>query len=110
MSTKIEGIPKEMLACQVVEFHKPYVIHKVPTPDTLKEYELLIKTAVASLCHTDSMVIEGKFPTKLPCTASHEGTGTVVQVGSKVNNFKKGDRVMSGLPKNQCGECVNCKG
>jgi propanol-preferring alcohol dehydrogenase len=31
-------------------------------------------------------------------------------VGSKVTNFKVGDRVMSGLPKNPCGTCYNCQG
>lgn len=80
----IEGVPKEMTAVQVVEFSKPYKIHKVATPDKLGDYDLLLKTAVASLCHTDSMVVEGKFPTRLPCTASHEGTGIVVAAGSKV--------------------------
>lgn len=56
------------------------------------------------------MVSAGKFPTKLPCIASHEGTGIVVAVGDKVNDFKKGERVMSGLPRNPCGNCRNCKG
>lgn len=56
------------------------------------------------------MVVAGKFPTKLPCTASHEGTGIVKAIGSKVTNFKVGERVMSGLPKNACGKCYNCKG
>ena len=71
---------------------------------------MLLKIAVASLCHTDSMVTAGKFPTKLPCTASHEGTGTVAAVGSEVKNFKVGERVMAGLPRNPCGKCINCKG
>ncbi|OQV06503.1 Alcohol dehydrogenase GroES-like domain-containing protein [Cladophialophora immunda] len=106
----IEGVPKEMLAVQVVEFNKPYTIHKVPTPTSLKPHEILLKTVVASLCHTDSMVVAGKFPTKLPCTASHEGTGIVVAVGDEVTNFKKGDRVMSGLPRNPCEKCFNCQG
>lgn len=65
---------------------------------------------VASLCHTDSMVAEGKFPTKLPCTASHEGTGIVQAVGASVTNFKVGDRVMSGLSQDPCGKCYNCQG
>lgn len=56
------------------------------------------------------MVVQGKFPTSLPCTASHEGTGIVVAVGDEVTNFRKGDRVMSGLPRNQCGKCYNCSG
>ncbi|OAP64755.1 hypothetical protein AYL99_00727 [Fonsecaea erecta] len=106
----IEGVPEEMLAVQVVEFNQPYKIHKVPTPTSLKPHEILLKTVVASLCHTDGMVVAGKFPTKLPCTASHEGTGIVVAVGDEVTEFKKGDRVMSGLPRNPCQQCFNCQG
>ncbi|KPI42155.1 Alcohol dehydrogenase 4, mitochondrial [Cyphellophora attinorum] len=105
----IEKIPKDMTAVQVVEFKQPYKIHKVPTPQKLGDYDILVKTAVASLCHTDAMVRNGVFPTKLPCTGSHEGTGIVVAKGSKVDTFKEGDRVMSGIPKSACGECMSCK-
>lgn len=111
MGTKIDSIPKEMTAVQVVEFHKPWEIKTIPTPSEIGEYDLLVKTAVASFCHTDSMVLDGMFPNaKLPQTASHEGTGKVVAVGSKVKGFKPGDRVMSGIPRNQCGDCLNCSG
>ena len=56
------------------------------------------------------MVTAGSFGTKLPCIASHEGTGTVVAVGAAVSDFKKGDRVMAGLPRNRCGHCPDCLG
>lgn len=79
-------------------------------PTTLKPFELLVKTVVASLCHTDLLVQEGMFGTRLPCTASHEGAGVVVTVGSSVTGFKKGDRVMSGLIINACGQCEDCRG
>lgn len=79
-----EGVPDKMTAVQVMEFNKPYNMHQVATPSKLGDHDLLLKTAVASLCHTDSMVVEGKFPTHLPCTGSHEGTGIVVATGSKV--------------------------
>jgi alcohol dehydrogenase, propanol-preferring len=70
------GIPSEMLAVEVVEipsspssilimlyFNKPYKVHKIPTPKSLRPNEILLKTAIASLCHTDLMVTAGKFPT-----------------------------------------------
>lgn len=56
------------------------------------------------------MVSAGIMGTKLPCIASHEGAGTVVHLGSSVTNFKKGDRVMAGLPRNRCGHCPDCLG
>lgn len=79
-------------------------------PSDLGLYSLLVKVAVASLCHTDSMVVHGDFKTKLPSIASHEGSGTVVQVGSEVKNFAAGDRVMCGIPQNPCGHCSDCLG
>ncbi|KAL8779801.1 MAG: hypothetical protein Q9213_006759 [Squamulea squamosa] len=99
-----------MLAAQVVEYNKPYALNTVPTPTTLSEYDVLLKVKVASLCHTDSMVSAGSFSTKLPCTASHEGCGEVIALGSSVKDFKNGDRVMAGLPFHRCGRCSDCLG
>lgn len=104
------NIPKEMLAAQVVEFNKPYKVHKIPVPSELAPHDLLIKVAVASLCHTDFMVSEGVMGTELPCTGSHEGSGTVVAVGSDVAGFREGDRVMAGIIYHPCGTCPDCLG
>ena len=104
------SIPKEMLAAQVIEFNKPYKVHKVPVPSDLGPHDLLIKVAVASLCHTDFMVSVGTMGTQLPCTGSHEGSGTVVAVGSSVSGFKEGDRVMAGIIYHPCGTCPDCLG
>ena len=98
------------LTWSCVKFNKPYKIHSVPTPSSLGPNELLLKVAVASLCHTDGMVTEGRMGTQLPCIASHEGTGTVVATGAAVQEFKKGDRVMAGLPRDRCGHCTDCLG
>ncbi|KAM0701146.1 hypothetical protein Q7P35_011507 [Cladosporium inversicolor] len=102
-------IPQEMRAIQVTEFHKPYQLNTVPVP-TLEPHDILLKIAVASNCHTDSMVQNGIFGTPLPVIASHEGAGTVVALGSSVKNFKIGDRVMSGIPLHPCGKCHDCLG
>ncbi|KAI9759444.1 MAG: hypothetical protein M4579_002358 [Chaenotheca gracillima] len=105
-----DSIPEKMLACRIVEFNKPYSIEEIPTPRTLGEHDLLLKVAVASLCHTDGMVQAGIMGSKLPMTASHEGAGTVVATGAAVNDFQNGDRVLAGLPYNRCGSCTNCLG
>ncbi|KAI1625585.1 alcohol dehydrogenase [Exophiala viscosa] len=103
-------IPSEMLAVQVVRYNKPLAIHKIPTPSVSKlgPYDLLLRTAVASLCHTDLMVHAGIFPGPLPLTMSHEGTGVVVAKGDAVKDYQLGDRVLSGLPFHQCGKCEHC--
>jgi D-arabinose 1-dehydrogenase-like Zn-dependent alcohol dehydrogenase len=54
------------------------------------------------------MVASGVFNSNLPQTASHEGSGTVVAVGSSVSSFTIGDRVMCGIPLHPCGECDDC--
>lgn len=106
-------IPKTMKACQVVEFHKPPELRTIPVPNpsSLGPYDLILKTAVASLCHTDLMVLEGVMGSRLPLTGSHEGTGILVAKGSSVpdSEFKLGDRVLAGIPRNRCQECDDCR-
>jgi D-arabinose 1-dehydrogenase-like Zn-dependent alcohol dehydrogenase len=51
----IEELPKKMKAIQVVEFNKPYKINEVDVPTDLQPTDILVKVAVASNCHTDSM-------------------------------------------------------
>jgi len=69
-----------------------------------------LPSTMLAACHTDSMVSSGKFSSTLPITGSHEGAGTVIAVGSSVQDFKPGDRVMCGLMQDGCGECRTCKG
>ncbi|CAG8971790.1 hypothetical protein HYALB_00001899 [Hymenoscyphus albidus] len=57
------------------------------------------------------MVLAGSFPsTPLPLTASHEGSGTIVQLGSSIRDFKIGDRILCSLTYHRCGTCVDCRG
>lgn len=57
------------------------------------------------------MVLNGVFGAPLPQTASHEGAGTIVALGSSAaKSFKIGDRVMCGLPLHPCGACHDCLG
>ncbi|RYP73570.1 hypothetical protein DL769_004185 [Monosporascus sp. CRB-8-3] len=104
------SIPSEMLAVQLTKYQTAPVVHKIPTPQpsSLGPHDLLLRTAVVSLCHTDLMVQDGVFQSALPITMSHEGTGVVAATGSSVTAFKPGDRVLSGLVQNICGQCESC--
>lgn len=56
------------------------------------------------------MVQSGTMGTSLPCIGSHEGAGTVVALGSRVQNFSLGDRVMAAIIYRPCGVCADCLG
>ncbi|KAI0428134.1 GroES-like protein [Xylaria sp. FL1042] len=109
MTTSTTPLPSEMHALRVTQFNAPYELCTIPVPEP-GPHDLLVKVAVASYCHTDSMVAAGVFKSKLPQTASHEGSGTVVAVGDSVSSFKIGDRVMCGVPLHPCGKCEDCTG
>ncbi|KAK3328210.1 chaperonin 10-like protein [Cercophora scortea] len=104
-------IPTEMKAARITTYGAPYTLTTVPvpSPSSLGPHDLLVKVAAASHCHTDTIVRNGVFGTRLPCTGSHEGAGTVVLTGSSSSTaFRPGDRVMCGLPLHPCGVCAEC--
>ena len=69
-----------------------------------------MRLVASGFCHTDHMVYEGAFKTKLPHTGSHEPTGTVAALGPEVSGeWKVGDRVGVYLFTNACGTCSGCK-
>ena len=110
--TATQTMPEKMQACQIIEYNEPHQIRTIPTPSSkdLKPYDLLLKVAVSALCHSDLEYLNGVFPIELPVTASHEGTGTVIGMGSSVTRFEKGDRVIAGQTFGRCGDCEICSG
>ena len=102
-----------MKAIRFTAFETSYQVTKdTHKPVVSKPTDIIVKVAVASNCHTDSMVLNGAFPTKLPCTASHEGAGTIVELGptAREMGFSEGQRVMCGVPLDLCGSCHDCLG
>lgn len=101
-----------MLAAQIIEHNTPHQIRSIPTPSpsTLAPHSLLLKVAVSSLCHSDLEYLSGALPSRLPVTASHEGTGTVLAAGAAVTAFAPGDRIMAGQTFDRCGACADCLG
>lgn len=67
--------------------------------------ELLIKVEAAGICGSDCM--EWYRRDKVPLVLGHEIAGVVEEVGGKVKNYKKGERVVCAhhVP---CGRCHYC--
>jgi NADPH:quinone reductase-like Zn-dependent oxidoreductase len=73
---------------------------EVPRP-TLKPDELLVEVHAAGLNPIDNMIPTGMFKPilkfQLPATIGSDLAGVVVEVGSRVTRFKKGDAVFASL-------------
>lgn len=72
-----------------------------------KRNELLVRTRVSGLCHSDLHFIEGKYPTPVPAVLGHEASGVVEAVGEDVTHVKPGDHVVTCLSV-FCGHCEYC--
>ncbi|CAG9952887.1 unnamed protein product [Clonostachys rosea f. rosea IK726] len=101
-------IPSIMKAIQIKEFHAPYSVSEVDVPKP-KPHQVLVKIRAGGFCHTDCMAHENGFNTKLPFIGSHEPAGIVVEAGSYVTEFKKGDRVGCINFESCCGNCPDCR-
>jgi threonine dehydrogenase-like Zn-dependent dehydrogenase len=90
-------------------------ITDVPSPAVGRD-DLLIKVAYCGICGSDTHTYETDNEgyivfsglAKLPCILGHEFTGEVVETGSEVLGFKKGDIITSESVM-WCGKCVPCR-
>ncbi len=84
-------------------------IEELPTPEP-RSGELLVKVAACGLCHTDLSYIDYGVPTfkKPPLILGHEISGTVAALGSNIEGWKEGDKLL--LPAVYgCGKCNMCR-
>jgi NDMA-dependent alcohol dehydrogenase len=107
----LRGIGKDWEICNI-------------TLDPPRASEVLVKTAVAGICHSDDHFATGdmvpgpemaemlrasgiEVPEVFPLLGGHEGAGIVAEVGPEVRSVRPGDRVaMSYIPA--CGACRWC--
>ena len=73
--------------------------------------QLVVKIDYVGICGTDLEFYAGHYPPfiQLPMVLGHENSGTVVEVGEGVTEFKVGDRILCGPPA-ACEEgCPMCR-
>lgn len=77
-----------------------------PVPQ-INDEEVLIRTHASGLCGTDQHIHEGEFIAKFPLCPGHEAVGSIVKIGSKVQNLQVGQRAV--LDTNSgCHKCRAC--
>lgn len=82
-------------------------LEQVQTPVT-KANEIKVKVHAAGICGTDLHIIHDEYPCNAPVTMGHEYSGIVEEVGSEVDNFQVGNRVVSLTAVVTCGSCSYC--
>lgn len=78
-------------------------------PEIKESTDAIIRMVKTTICGTDLHIIIGDTPeVTANTTLGHEGIGIVESVGSNVNNFKVGDKVIVSAVSS-CGKCYYCK-
>lgn len=74
--------------------------------------DVVIKVEACGVCFHDVLTRNGtlKAGVKMPCVLGHEISGTVVEVGRDVTQFKTGQRVATAQRYHVCGVCRFCRG
>lgn len=78
-----------------------------PVPVIKDALDAIIKVKYTALCGSELHVYRGHQPSATGFIMGHEFTGEVIEVGSSVVNFKKGDTVVSPFTVS-CGKCFYC--
>ncbi|OJI96484.1 hypothetical protein ASPVEDRAFT_48666 [Aspergillus versicolor CBS 583.65] len=94
---------------QAVVFKGPLhvAVEERPVPVVQNETEVVLKVRYTALCGSELHVYRGHQPAQPNFIMGHEFTGEVVELGSGVQNFKKGDLVVVPFTVN-CGTCFYC--
>jgi D-arabinitol dehydrogenase (NADP+) len=91
----------------VYDAPRQFTYRDIDTPKISSD-EVLLRVHACGLCGTDLHVHEGDFGPRFPLTPGHEFSGEIVELGSGVTGFKKGQRATASttIP---CGKCFYCQ-
>ncbi|KAF8470595.1 chaperonin 10-like protein [Kalaharituber pfeilii] len=104
MPTESKGTMK------AVVFHGPYkiAVEERPMPDIVDDTDAIVKVTYTALCGSELHVFRGHQPSDTGFIMGHEFTGHIIKIGSAVQNFTIGDKVVSPFTTS-CGNCFYCK-
>ncbi|KAJ5195603.1 uncharacterized protein N7498_009041 [Penicillium cinerascens] len=96
---------------QAVVFKGPLevALEQRPLPQIQDPTDVILKVRYTALCGSELHVFRGHQPSTTGFIMGHEFTGEVVETGAEVQNFQKGDRVVSPFTVS-CGSCFYCVG
>lgn len=84
-------------------------VKEVKSPTIINPHDAVIKVTTAAICGSDLHLYDGYIPTmKKGDILGHETMGIIVEIGSMVNKFEVGDRVVVAFDI-ACGHCHYCR-
>jgi L-iditol 2-dehydrogenase len=79
-----------------------------PKP-TVKPGWVLVEVYACGICGTDIHILENTHKNWPPVVLGHEYVGRIVEIGSEVNGFEVGERVVCEQHTGACGICDACR-
>lgn len=91
-------------------FHKPgdIRVENVNDPGIELGEDAIVRVTSTAICGSDLHIFDGFIPQLRSQVMGHEFMGIVEEVGPRVKNLKKGDRVIVPFPI-ACGRCFFCE-
>jgi D-arabinose 1-dehydrogenase-like Zn-dependent alcohol dehydrogenase len=97
---KVAEVPKPGADFRIVE-------REIPKPGA---GHVLIKVQACGVCHSDVLTKDGAWPgIQYPRVPGHEIAGIIDELGARVSEWKKGQRVGVGWHGGQDGTCLSCR-
>jgi alcohol dehydrogenase len=71
------------------------VLDEKPVPD-IGPLDALIRITTTTICGTDVHILKGEYPVRRGLTVGHEPVGVIEKLGSAVQGYREGQRVIAG--------------
>ncbi len=99
----------ETMKAVVYKGHGTVELEDRPMPVIKDDRDAIVKVTLSSICSSDLHIKHGTVPrAKENTVLGHEFVGEVIETGSAVKKFKKGDRVSVSV-ETFCGTCFFCR-
>jgi threonine dehydrogenase-like Zn-dependent dehydrogenase len=71
------------------------VLDEKPIPD-VGPLDALVRVTTTTICGTDVHILKGEYPVRKGLTVGHEPVGVIEKLGSTVQGYQEGQRVIAG--------------
>lgn len=97
---------RKMKAAIFVERNR-IVLDEKPMPD-VGPLDALIRITTTTICGTDVHILKGEYPVTRGLTIGHEPVGVIEKLGSAVQGYREGQRVIAGAitPSGHSAACL----